>query len=493
MIKLEVPKDKIRYIRTIEGRKFRDGFWFFPESSLPKLQQIGLIDSNIEIPKKEIKQYDLSRHLYKYQRQIVNQALNYGSYGIFAEVGTGKTIMSLEITNYYKKTLVICPLSIIENSWINDCNKFYPNKKIISLWDKSKKKRLKRLQEEADIYIINFEGVRLIFNELLKSNFDCLIVDESSKLKDQKSQISQLVLKLSEHIPHRFMLSGTPTPNHNSEIFTQMKAINPEIFGNNYYGFLAKYFTQDMSNPHRWFQTEENKELFFNRLSEQSVFIRKDDCLDLPDKVFTVRKYELGKEQRKYYNDMLEDIKNNINVWSKFEFTAKLMKLRQILSGFIIDKNNQIIDFGTSKDIELEGVLDEIGDKPVIIWCQFVHEIEKLSKRFNGIGLTSKTSNRDKIIRDFKEGKIKRLFVHPKLLGKGLTFTNCNYNIYYSLSFSYEEFKQSQDRIHRIGQTNKCTYIVLQAKNTIDESIYRCLQNKKSAVEELYLTLGADV
>ena len=69
-------------------------------------------------------------------------------------------------------------------------------------------------------------------------------------------------------------------------------------------------------------------------------------------------------------------------------------------------------------------------------------------------------------------------------------FINCTYNIYYSLSFSYEEFKQSQDRIHRIGQKNKCTYVVLQAKDTIDNRIYNCLQRKGNAVDELYMEMG---
>lgn len=216
----------------------------------------------------------------------------------------------------------------------------------------------------------------------------------------------------------------------------------------------------------------------------------KEDCIDLPDKVFQIRKFDLLQRQESYYQNMIQDIKDNINTWSKFEFTAKLMKLREIISGFIINKDNTITDFPTEKDNELEGVLSEIGHKPVIVWCQFIHEIERLAEKFGGIGLTSKTFNRDDIIKDFKENKIQLLFAHPKLLGHGLTFTNCNYNIYYSLSFSYEEFKQSQDRIHRIGQINKCTYIVLQAKNTIDENIYSCLQSKKNIVDELYMNLG---
>ncbi len=491
MIKIVIPKEKIRFARLIEGRKFKEGFWYFPESSLPKLQELGLVEkSNINNEVKKHKEYCLSNLLRNYQRKIVNKALNNNEYAIFADTGLGKTVMGLEIANNFNKTLIICPLSIIKTAWIDDCNKFYPDKKIVSLWNKSKKERIKVLNEEADIYVINFEGVKLIYNELILKGFDCCIVDESSKMRNLKSQITTTLLKLKENIKHRYILSGCPTPNHNSEIFPQMKFINEDIFGINYYGFLAKYFSQDMQNPHRWYQTDENKEKYFERLREQSTFIKKDDCVDLPEKTFMTRRFDLNKDQQIAYDNMVNDIKDNINVWSKFEFTAKLMKLRQITSGFVIGRDNSITEIKNNKEIELENILNELGDKQVIIWCQFNHEINMLSKKFNGTGLTSKSNNRDKIIDDFKNGKIKRLFVHPKLLGMGVTFTNCNYNIYYSLSFSYEEFKQSQDRIHRIGQANKCTYIIMQANNTIDNNIYSCLCKKKSAVDELYLEMG---
>ncbi len=169
------------------------------------------------------------------------------------------------------------------------------------------------------------------------------------------------------------------------------------------------------------------------------------------------------------------------------------MKLREVTSGFVYSKDSGVITFESNKQKALEETLEEIGNKQVIIWCQFQHEIETLAEQFGGIGLTSKTKNRDDVIRDFRDGKIQYLFTHPQLLGKGLTFVNCTYNVYYSLSFSYEEFKQSQDRIHRIGQTNKCTYIILQAKDTIDEKIYGCLKRKKSAVDELYNEIGLKI
>lgn len=491
MIELAVPVEQIPYIRTIEGRKFHNGKWQFPDTAIQKLIQVGLIPSDTKPEEKKFVDYKISPFLREYQKKIVNTALNHGCYGIFSDTGTGKTVMGLEIADHYNKSLILCPLSVIETAWIDDCHKFYPNKKIIKVWsDRGKLDRLKLLNEPADIYVMNYESYKILRNEVRRAEFDCAIVDESSVMKNMSSQITQVIFDLIGYISHRFVLSGCPTPNHNSEIFPQMKFVDPDLFGNNYYGFLARYFHQDMANPHYWYQTDDDKERYHSRLSEKSIFLKKEDCIDLPEKVFEVRRFDMAKKQRQYYDDIVDDIKANINQWSKFEFTAKLMKLREIVSGFVINKDESITTFDNNKDKLLEEVLSELGNKQIIVWCQFQHEIESLAKKFNGVGLTSKTKNRDDIIRDFKSGNINLLFTHPKLIGKGLTFTGCTYNVYYSLSFSYEEFKQSQDRIHRIGQNDKCTYIILQAKDSIEEKMYDCVQRKRNAVDELYLEMG---
>lgn len=491
MIELEVPVEQIPYIRTIEGRKFKEGKWLFPKEAIPKLIQLGLVKADVEIPKKEYKKFNLSSYLREYQKDICNDALNKGCYGIFADTGTGKTAMALELASHYKKTLVLCPLSVIETAWIDDCNKFYPNLSIVNVWGKSKQHRLDMLNKKSNVYVMNYESFKILINDIRKCNFECIIVDESSVMKNMSSKITIALLEVANSIPHRFVLSGCPTPNHNSEIFPQIKFVDGDVFGNNYYGFLAKYFHQDMSNPHVWYQTGDDKDRYFSRLKEKSVFLRKEDCVDLPEKVFQIKQFDLSREQQHYYDDIVNDIEANINQWSKFEFTAKLMKLREVSSGFLINKNNTITVFDNNKMNLLHQIIEEIGDKPIIVWCQFQHEIYSLAEAFGGIPLTSKTKNRDNIIREFRDGKIKLLFTHPKLLGKGVTFVNCTYCVYYSLSFSYEEFKQSQDRIHRIGQKNKCTYIIMQGKGTIEEKIYNCIQNKGNAVDELYLEMGA--
>ena len=496
MIELVVPVEQIPYIRTIEGRKFKDGKWIFPDHALPTLQKYGLVTQDLKIEKPPRIEYKLSPFLRGYQKDIANDALNAGCYGIFAETGTGKTLISLEIASHFKKTLVLCPLSVIETAWIDDCKKFYPQMKIINCWSNTSDGRFDLLDKEADVYVMNYESYKIVRNKIMKSNFDCMIVDESSCMKNMKSQITSMILGMINVIPHRFVLSGTPAPNRFDEFFPQMKFVNPDIFGNNKYGFLQTYSHQSMKDPHVWYQTDEDKEKFNARLTEQAVFLKKEDCVDLPEKVFQVRRFEMASEQRQHYNELLNDIKSHINEWSKFEFTAKLMKLREITSGFVYTKDSNVITMDSNKPKALAEILEEIGNKQVIIWCQFQHEIKSLAEQFGGVALTSsssKTKERYEIIRDFRDGKIQYLFTHPSLMGKGLTFVNCTYNVYYSLSFSYEEFKQSQDRIHRIGQTNKCTYIIMQAKDTIDEKIYSCLQKKESAVDELYNEIGLKV
>ena len=493
MISITVPVEQIPYIRTIEGRKFKDGMWHFPDHALKTLQKYGLVDEKVKVEEAKKTEYELSPYLRKYQKDIVNDALNAGCYGIFADTGTGKTVIGLEVADHFKKTLVICPLSVIETAWIDDCHKFYPSKKIVNCWSNSRKGRIDALNSDADIYVMNYESYKILRYQISKAGFDCMIVDESSCMKNMGSQITSVILEMIYVIPHRFVLSGCPTPNRFDEIFPQMKFVNNEIFGNNYQGFLARYSHQDMVNPHVWYQTEEDKERYNLRLQEQSVFLKKEDCVDLPDKTFEVRKFDLSKQQRQIYDELMNDIRSHINEWSKFEFNAKLIKLREISSGFLLTKEAKIATFLDNKTTILSEILENIGNRQVIVWCQFQYEIESLAKQFGGAGLTSKTKNRDDVIRDFRDGKIQYLFTHPKLLGKGLTFVNCTYNVYYSLSYSYEEFKQSQDRIHRIGQTSKCTYIILQAKDTIDEKIYDCLQRKKNAVDELYNEIGIKV
>lgn len=161
--------------------------------------------------------------------------------------------------------------------------------KIINCWSNTSDGRFDLLDEEADIYVMNYESYKIVRNKIMKSNFDCMIVDESSCMKNMKSQITSMILGMINVIPHRFVLSGTPAPNRFDEFFPQMKFVNPDIFGNNKYGFLQTYSHQSMKDPHVWYQTDEDKDKFNARLTEQAVFLKKKIVL-----IFRKRYFKYG-------------------------------------------------------------------------------------------------------------------------------------------------------------------------------------------------------
>ena len=155
-------------------------------------------------------------------------------------------------------------------------------------------------------------------------NFKCMVVDESSVMKNMTAQITSEILSMIDVIPRRYVLSGTPNPNSNLELFPQMKFVLPDLFGASFYGWQATYFHQDMTDPHKWYQTQEDKERLFSRLSEGAVFLKKEDCIDLPPKVFQIKQYTMDQEQNIYYRNMVNNIRDNINQWSKLNLLQSL-------------------------------------------------------------------------------------------------------------------------------------------------------------------------
>ena len=217
----------------------------------------------------------------------------------------------------------------------------------------------------------------------------------------------------------------------------------------------------------------------------------------MPDKTYQKREVELSTSTMKHYKDMereqlvcLKD--RDIPAPNKL---ASLMKLRQISSGFIIDTEEQITtSLDKAKINELEKVLEELGDEKAIIWINFKEEVRAIEEMLKDKGYTYVTAYQgtkdvDDSINKFKSNEAQFIIAHPKTLKYGVTFTgnsmkkNCTYAIYYSLSYSFEDYYQSHDRIYRKGQTEPCTFIFLLSKDTIDNNLYWCLQNKGTSAQ----------
>lgn len=442
------------------------------------------------------------------------------------ECGTGKTALALSLINYYRgrgngPALVICPLSIIEPAWVADCDKFFSELSIASLWGKKPADRRKRLAENHDVYVANFETLKALYNDIAEKGFDVLIVDESSKMKNPKSQITRALLSLAgikfrgskfktdRIIPHRYCLSGTPAPNDESEYWPQVKFVTGpggQCLHDNFYAFRAQYFQRiplGLTGQAMYKFRESQRPQFLESLSPAVDVLRKADCLDLPEQVHEIRKVFLSPRERDAYDTMKNDLVLQFGDSMVLSQTAlvEIAKLRQLTSGFIYGEETYQI--GQSKIKALQELLEEIGEHQVIIWANYKHEIQSLlyelsrpgGRYCQGIaeGLWGETKHRDAIVGAFQRGECQYLIANPQSAGHGLTFTNCHYVVYFSLNYSYELQQQSQDRCHRIGQKHKVTYFYLVADKTIDETILRTLQRKgKFAAEAMsYLKGGS--
>ena len=210
--------------------------------------------------------------------------------------------------------------------------------------------------------------------------------------------------------------------------------------------------------------------------------VSKEDAIDLPTQVFEKRSVTLNSEEamayRVFKQELVLEFGKEVILGSNA--LSEIMKLRQLTSGFAYTETGVAIT-GHSKLNEMKDLILEIGPtKQIIIWANFREEIRQLLEALPNSGaLWSGTPDRLDVIDRFKNGQLQYLIANPQSAGHGLTFTNCCDTIYYSLNYSFELLKQSQDRIHRIGQTRKCTYHYLLAKGTIDEVIYTALTKKE--------------
>jgi SNF2 family DNA or RNA helicase len=450
---------------------------------------------------------------YEHQKDMIMAGAAIDKLALLADCGTGKTLSIINIINYRKfikkqirRTLVICPRSIMKAAWEEDLEKFAPQMSFIILWHVNKKKRIEYLQQDKDIYIINFDGVKVIKNELIERGFDMVVLDESSKVKNHKSQVFKAINNVGSYAKYRYISTATPTPNSAQDAWAQFYFLDQgETLGNSFKDFEFDYFDRiDINNGigeyvfSKFIPKPKAIEKLNKIIMQRSIRIKAENCLDLPEKKFIDRKISMTPKQESYYREMEEDLFTELEEEEIIEATntlVKIMKLRQITSGFIMsaeDVPQGILLMPENENPKIQAtddLLEQIinsGNK-AIIWAQFRMEIELLKERYRKkygavdfYGATSE-KNRDKNINAFKNSpECSVLIAHPASLGHGVTLTVANSIIYYSLDYSYENYYQSSKRIDRIGQKQKTFYYHLVAENSIDEILMSTINRKES-------------
>jgi SNF2 family DNA or RNA helicase len=232
-----------------------------------------------------------------------------------------------------------------------------------------------------------------------------------------------------------------------------------------------------------------NLEELEQKLKTFSYRVKKEDCLDLPAKVYTKRVVQLSDEQRKVYNEIRDEAIANLDGdrMTVNNVLTEIIRLHQITAGFFSGESGQIQKLSNNKLDALLEIIEDTDEK-IIIWANWVYNIEEITNKLVDIYGPSSVVNfygavnsekRSKAIDLFMNDPNCRFFVaNPSTGGFGLTLTSATLVIYYSNSFNAEHRMQSEERAHRIGQTKKVTYIDLITEDSVDEKIVTSLKNK---------------
>lgn len=225
------------------------------------------------------------------------------------------------------------------------------------------------------------------------------------------------------------------------------------------------------------------------KIDHFSYRVLKDDCLDLPEKIYQVRNVSMTPKQMEMYVSMKRMAIASLEGERLTALSAltQILRLHQIVCGHVKLDNGEVKPVENNRIKELLNILNETSGK-VLIWANYRHDIENIAREISKIHgpqsvatFYGDTPNeeRQQIIDDFQNGEDLRYFVgNPKTGGYGLTLTKSHTVIYYSNSYDLEVRLQSEDRVHRIGQTSKVTYVDLVTEGTVDEKIVQSLRNK---------------
>jgi SNF2 family DNA or RNA helicase len=334
-----------------------------------------------------------------------------------------------------------------------------------------------------------------------------MAIDESTTIKTHTSTRSKNTEKVGRGARFRRIMTGSPVTKSPMDLYQQCAFLSDGCLNvDSYYVFQARYaVTIERSvNTHTFKEIVGYRRLdeLKEKLDRFAFRVKKEECLDLPEKLYVKREVDLTDEQIKVYNQMknlaLAQIQGGLV--STVNALTQLMRMHQIVCGHVKMDDGTVVNLQNNRVKELLSVVEETDGK-IIIWANYRYDIEAiklaLAKEYgmNAIGTyygDTDVDERKRVVEEFqKPDSEMRFFVgNPSTGGYGLTLTAASTMVYYSNSFDLEKRLQSEDRAHRIGQTKNVTYIDLIAPNTVDEKIVKALREKINIATQV---LGEDL
>jgi SNF2 family DNA or RNA helicase len=469
--------------------------------------------------------YKFKTKPFAHQMECLTQCWNKENFALLMEMGTGKSKVLIDnIGVLYNQgkingALIIAPKGVYKTwerqelplhlpDYIMEHTNIVAWQSNLTLKQKLKLEHICTCKEELSICIMNVEAFSTNKGyEFARTYAVCrkllIVVDESTTIKNISAIRSKQIIKLRDYAKYRRILTGQPVTKSPIDLYSQFYFLDPDILNfSSFYTFKSRYakMIRRSTSTHDFNMIVgyRNLDELSEKMKDYSYRVLKENCLDLPDKVYMKRSIELTKEQLKAYKEIqhsaLTELANN-KIVSVTNVLSAITKLQQVVCGHIITDNGDIADLQNNRIKELLNILDECSGK-VIIWANFRHSIkriqEAIAKKYGEESCATyfgdtKADERQDIIEKFQDNDSNlRFFIGNQATGGfGVTLTKATQVIYYSNSYDLEKRTQSEDRCHRIGQTKKVTYTDLIAEKTIDEKIIKALKNKIQIANEV--------
>ncbi|MCK5015847.1 MAG: DEAD/DEAH box helicase, partial [Candidatus Peribacteraceae bacterium] len=411
----------------------------------------------------------------------------------FNDIGTGKTLSLLWAADFLMKigmvrrVLILSTLSTLWNIWDDEIFMTLPYRKSIVLHG-PKQQRINYLNADRDFYILNHDGVKVLWQELIKrEDIDLIIVDEGAEFSNSRtSKWSALdtIIGIAENRNKLvWWATGSPMPNAPTDAWGQARLVNPSTVPKFFTHFRNQVMAKDQNGIYRPMKGWE--EFVFNAIQPSIRFVR-DECIDIPPCVTEERKVPMSKDQGEAYKELETEYVLEIG---DGKITAvnegvKLGKLLQIASGAIYDKD-KFTHYIKCKP-KLQALMDcvkEAGGK-AIIFAPFTHSIflleRLLEKDYNVRIVYSKITPKQRtvIYRDFKNGLVDIIIAHPRCMAHGLNLTESHVVIWWSPIDSFRIYEQANGRITRDGQTVPQTIFRLVCSK-VESMVYKRIDRKE--------------
>ncbi|WP_243108694.1 DEAD/DEAH box helicase [Clostridium rectalis] len=432
----------------------------------------------------------LKTDLFKHQKRAVEKLAKIKVGALYMEMGTGKTRTALELI---KTRLENCRVNHI--IWLCPCSV------------KESLKRDIKKHSTGDLSMFTICGIETLSSSIRANSIllklvlrkNCyLIVDESNLVKNHRAKRTENIMRLAEHCKYKLILNGTPISRNEKDLFSQWYILDWRILGyQGFWSFAANHLEYDKDIPGKITRCL-NTDYLVRKILPYTYQVKKDVCLDLPQKTYDTKYYYLTDEQNKNYRYVADELMFLVDEMEPHTIYRLFTGLQNVICGFKLKITK---DLKFIKEPMFENPLDnpriqmlldilKIYEK-TIIFCKYTKEVKDitvvLNKKYGEGSAVSfygelNQKERQKNLELFKN-KAQFFVANKTCAGYGLNLQFCSYIIYYSNDWDYATRAQSEDRIHRIGQSKTVHIVDICAAYTLDERILNCLLRKENLVD----------